>query len=193
MSGLVNKRPLMPNDDAEQRQRRQDREYLVACKAAGIKPEAPNYRAGSVEDELLDRFALDQDGASKNGNGYQVTRAEPLPLKDLPPEAAAVSRALDLLMPLKSDVATFVTTAGRRCLCMAWMLGKRPEPLAELARQLGCSRAALSTYVRRLEDSTGLHGRGQKGATTRDTYRANAKRSWKLRKLNTLMTDALAE
>jgi biotin operon repressor len=183
----------MPNDEAEERQRKQDREYLVACKAAGIKPEPANYRAASVEDEMLDRYALEQDGANKNGHSYQVTRAEPLPLKDLPPEAEAVSRTLDLLMPLKTDVPNFVKTAGRRCLCMAWMLGKRPEPLAELARQLGCTRAALSSYVRALEDRTNIHGRGQKGASTRATYRANAKRSWKLRKLNALMTDATAE
>ena len=181
------------NDEAEQRQRRQDREYLAACKAAGIEPDAPNYRAASVEDELLDRFALEQDGAHKNGSSYNVRRAEPLPLKDLPPEAAAVSRALDLLMPLKSDVPTFVKTAGRRCLALAWLLGKRPEPLAELARKLGCTRAAMSSYVRNLEDVTGVHGRGQKGASTRATYAANARKSWKLRKLNTLMTDALAK
>jgi hypothetical protein len=151
----------------------------------------PSYRAASIEDELLDRFALEQDGANKNGSSYNVRRAEPLPLKNLPPEAAAVSRALDLLMPLKSDVPTFLKTAGRRCLALAWMLGKRPESLAELARQIGCSRAALSTYVRNLEDQTGLHGRGQKGASTRSIYRNNARKSWKLRRLNGMLKSAL--
>ncbi len=182
----------MANEDAEERQRRQDRQYMAACRAAGIKPEAPNYRASTAADELdaLDRMANEQDGAHKNGSSYTVRRAEPLPLKALPPEAEAVSRTLELLMPLKTDVRTFVQTAGRRCLALAWLLGKRPEPLAEMARQLGCTRAALSSYVRRLEDATGVHGRGQKGSSTRDTYRANARRSWKLRKLNTLMSDA---
>jgi hypothetical protein len=179
--------------DSAARQKAKDLEYRAACAKYGVEPEMPSYRATSVEDELLDRFALEQDGANKNGSSYNVRRAEPLPLKDLPPEAAAVSRALDLLMPLKSDVATFVKTAGRRCLALAWLLGKRPEPLAELARQLGCTRAAMSSYVRNLEDVTGVHGRGQKGASTRATYAANARKSWKLRKLNTLMTDALAE
>ncbi len=183
----------MGNDEAEDRQRRQDREYLAACKAAGIEPEAPSYRAGSVEDELLDRFALAQDGASKNGSGYQVTRTEPEPLKDLPPEAEAVSRTLELILPHKTDIKTFVQTAGRRCLALAWLLGKRREPLAEIARHLGCSRAAMSGHARALEDKLGIHGRGQKGASTRDTYRDNAKRSWKLRKLNTLLADATAE
>ena len=181
------------NDEAEDRQRRQDAAYLRACKEHGIKPDAPSYRAASVEDELLDRFALEQDGANKNGSSYLVTRAEPEPLKDLPPEAAAVSRALDLLMPRKADVPTFVKTAGRRCLCMAWLLGKRAESLAELARQLGCTRAALSTYVRDLEDATGVHGRGQKSAGSRSVYASNARQSWKLRRLNGMMKDALAE
>jgi hypothetical protein len=184
--------PVETSDSAA-RQFAKDLEYRAACAKYGVKPEMPSYRAASVEDELLDRFALEQDGANKNGSSYNVRRAEPLPLKDLPPEAAAVSRALDLLMPLKSDVASFVKTAGRRCLCMAWMLGKRPEPLAELARQLGCSRAALSTYVRNLEDLTGVHGRGQKGARTRDIYRDNARKSWKLRRLNSMMADATGE
>jgi DNA-binding CsgD family transcriptional regulator len=185
----------MPNEAAEERQRRQDREYLAACRAAGIKPEAPNYRAATAADELdaLDRMANEQDGAHKNGSSYTVRRTEPEPLKDLPPEAEAVSRTLDLLIPLKSDVRIFVQTAGRRCLALAWLLGKRPEPLAELARQLGCTRAALSSYVRALEDRTNIHGRGQKAAGTRATYRDNAKRSWKLRKLNTLLADATAE
>jgi biotin operon repressor len=186
---------LMPNEAAEERQRRQDREYAHACREHGIEPEAPSYRASTAADELdaLDRMANEQDGAHKNGSSYTVRRAEPLPLKDLPPEAEAVSRTLELILPHKTDIKTFVQTAGRRCLALAWLLGKRREPLAEIARHLGCSRAAMSSHARALEDKLGIHGRGQKGATTRDTYRANAKRSWKLRKLNTLMTDALAE
>ncbi|MFZ9932990.1 MAG: hypothetical protein ACO3G9_07320 [Chthoniobacterales bacterium] len=91
----------------------------------------PSYRAVAVEDELLDRFALEQDGAHKNGSSYTVRRAEPEPLKDLPPEAEAVERTLALLMPLRSDVPTFVKTAGRRCLCLGWLLGRRGESLAE--------------------------------------------------------------
>jgi hypothetical protein len=183
------------NNEAEDRQRRQDREYLAACRAAGIAPEAPSYRAGTAADELeaIDRMANEQDGAHKNGSSYTVRRAEPEPLKDLPPEAEAVSRTLELILPHKPDIKTFVATAGRRCLALAWLLGKRPEPLAEIARQLKCSRAAMSSHARALEDKLGIHGRGQKGASTRRTYADNARRSWKLRKLNTLMTDALAE
>jgi DNA-binding CsgD family transcriptional regulator len=185
----------MTDADAESRQRRQDREYLEACRAAGIKPEAPRYMAHNQAEELeaIDRFAIEQDGAHKNGHGFQVTRAEPEPLKELPPEAEAVSRTLDLLCPHKADAPTFVKTAGRRCLALSWLLGKRPEPLAELARQLGCSRAALSSYVRGLEDRTGLHGRGQKAVGARGIYRSSAHKSWKLRRLNKAFADAVAE
>jgi len=159
---------LASESESAARQKAKDFQYLAACKQYGIKPEMPQYRGASVEGELLERFAAEQDGASKNGSSYQVTRDEPQPLKELPVEAETAGRVLDLLMPKKTDAATFVKTAGRRCLCMAWLLGKRPEPLAELARQLGCSRAALSTYVRDLENATGVHGRGQKAAGTRD-------------------------
>lgn len=182
----------MSNEAALERQRKQDAAYLRACREHGIEPDPANYRATAKAEELeaLDRYANEQDGAHKNGSGYTVRRAEPEPLKDLPPEAEAVERTLALLMPVKSDVPTFVKTAGRRCLCMAWLLGRRGESLAELARQIGCSRAALSTYVRNLEDLTGVHGRGQKGASTRSIYRDNAKRSWKLRRLNHLLSEA---
>jgi len=57
----------------------------------------------------------------------------------------------------------------------------------------GGSRASLSTHDRRIEDLTGLHGRGQKGASTRATYAATAKQGWKFRRVNKLMADAVAE
>jgi DNA-binding CsgD family transcriptional regulator len=96
-------------------------------------------------------------------------------------------------VPRHRDVQAFTRTAGRRCLALAFLLGKREEPLAEMARQLGISRASLSTYARELEDRTGLHSRGQKCSGSRNVYRENAKRSWKLRRLNTAMADAVGE
>lgn len=171
------------------RQRKQDREYLAACKAHGIEPELPRYVTAlpSVSDEAID--AAMHDGA-KNGGTYRTRTDDPEPLDAMTPEAVAAEKVLALILPVKTDIKTFVATAGRRALVLAWLLGKRPEPLAEMARQIGVTRASLSTYARRIEDRSGLHGRGQKGASTRETYRRNAKRSWKLRKLNALMADA---
>jgi len=182
------------DDNSIVRQRARDAEYLAACRAHGIKPALPSYIAAGVviEGEASDNVGR-SDGPKKNGGSIRTRADDPEPLQELTPEAEAAGRVIDLLVPIKSGAKEFVRTAGRRALCLAWLLGRRPEPLAELARQLGISRASLSTHVRRIEDLTGLHGRGQKGASTRATYAATAKQGWKFRRVNKLMADAVAE
>lgn len=182
----------MSDDNSITRQRQRDAEYVAACKAAGIKPDAPSYFAPGIviESEAADSVGRN-DGPKKNGSTIRTRADDPEPLKELTPEAEAAGRVIDLLVPIKSGAKEFVRTAGRRALALAWLLGRRPEPLAELARQLGVSRASLSTYVRRLENKTGVHGRGQKGASTRTAYAASATRSWKLRRLNTMLSGAV--
>ena len=184
----------MNDDDSIRRQRERDAEYLAACRAHGITPALPSYIAAGVviEGEAADNVGRN-DGPKKNGGSIRTRADDPEPLAELTSEAEAAGRVIDLLVPLKSGATEFVRTAGRRALCLAWLLGRRPEPLAELARQLGISRASLSTHVRRIEDLTGLHGRGQKGASTRATYAATAKQGWKVRRVNKLMSDAVAE
>jgi hypothetical protein len=182
----------MPDEISIARQEEADREYLRACREHGIEPDLPRYRSEiSVMDaEALARFAESVDGASHNGQPLIVPRA-PEPLKDLTPEAEGAGKLLDLLMPpAKSDPARFVAAAGRRMLVVAWLLGRRRESLADLGRALNISRASLSAYARRMEDALGVHGRGQKSATTPAMYAANARKSWKLRKLNTAMAEA---
>jgi hypothetical protein len=171
----------MSDDLAIARQRRQDREYIAACKAAGIAPEAPSYFGYGTDPADLDYYA-------NMGN-----HGELVPLKELTPGAEAGLKLLDLIIPAKSDIKSFVEIAGRRVLVLCWMLGRRPEPLAEMARQLGISRASLSTYARELEDRTGLHSRGQKASGTRTIYANNARKSWKLRRLNSMMAEATTE
>jgi DNA-binding HxlR family transcriptional regulator len=182
------------DDDSIMRQRARDAEYVAACRAHGIKPDAPSYMAPGIviEAEAADNVGRTA-GPTKNGGIIRTHADDPEPLKELTPEAEAAGRVIDLLVPIKSGAKEFVRTAGRRALALAWILGRRPEPLAELARQLGVSRASLSTYVRTLEDKTGVHGRGQKGASTRATYAATAKQGWKVRRVNKLMADAVAE
>ncbi len=46
--------------------------------------------------------------------------------------------------------------------------------------------------ARTLEARIGLHGRGQKAHGTIEVYRSNAKRSWKLSRLNSMLKDAVA-
>ena len=185
----------LPMSDASiTRQRQRDTEYLAACRAHGITPDAPSYYAQGIviESEAADSVGLIA-GPKKNGSTIRTRADDPEPLKELTPEAEAAGRVIDLLVPLKSGAKEFVRTAGRRALALAWLLGRRPEPLAELARQLGISRSSLSTFVRTLEKRTGVHGRGQKGASTVATYAESARRSWKLRRLNTAMSAAVRE
>jgi biotin operon repressor len=184
----------MSDDLAIARQSRQDREYLAACKAAGLDPEPAKYKAALpvCGDDVIDAALHEGEGA-KNGRTYVTRSDEPQPLRELPPAAEGAGRVIDLLMPRKTGAREFVQTAGRRALALAWLLGRRPEPLSELAKQLGISRASLSSHVRALEDRTGVHGRGQKGSRTVETYRNNAKRSWKLRRLNNAIADAIGE
>lgn len=172
----------MSDDESISRQCAKDREYIRACREHGIKPDPARYVTGSTDPEDIDYYAR-----------LEATTTDIEPLKPLTPEAEAAGRVIDLLMPRKIGAREFVQTAGRRALAMAWLLGKRPEPLAELARQLGISRASLSTHVRRLEDATGVHARGQKLASSRSIYADNARKSWKLRRLNKAMADAVAE
>jgi DNA-binding CsgD family transcriptional regulator len=182
----------MTDADADSRQRRQDKEYARACREHGIEPEPAVYRATGFEDRYIDRVAFEDEGIRHNGSTYTVVRDD-APPEPLTPEAEGAGRLLELLMPQRCDPATFVKTAGRRCLALAWLLGKRPESLAELGRALGISRASLSVYVRGLETKLGFHGRGQKRASARPAYQANARRIWKTRRLDALMSDALAE
>lgn len=184
----------MSDDDSIMRQRARDAGYVRACKAAGIKPDAPSYFAPGIVIESRAADAVGYKGGPKKNGGNIRSRADdPEPLKRLTKEAEAAGRVIDLLVPLKTGASEFVRTAGRRALALAWLLGRRPEPLSVLARQLGISRASLSTHVRRIEDLTGLHGRGQKGASTRSSYAKSAKQSWKLRRLNIAMADAVGE
>lgn len=181
------------SEDSIARQRQRDAEYLAACRAHGITPEPANYMAPADSADIDDIDHIASAGsATRNGHAYRTRADDPVPLKPLPRSAAAGARFLEVVQPHKSDPATFVRTAGRRLLCLSWLLGRRPESLAELARALGVSRASLSSHVRLLEDATGLHGRGQKGRTTQATFRDNAKRSWKLRRLNKALADAAA-
>ena len=101
--------------------------------------------------------------------------------------ANSVPSAVNKYSGNRPVLGTHVQTAGRRVLVLSWMLGPRGEPLAEMARKLNISRLSLSTYARQLEDVTGLHSR------TRAAYAASATRSWKLRRLNTAMADAVRE
>ena len=166
------------------RQRQRDKEYLAACKAHGIEADLPDYLSSAISGDSLDLIDSDNRG-DRNGFSYRTELHEPEPLQPLGAAAAAAEKILDALLPRSQrDPASFVRAAGRRCLALAWLLGRRKESLAEMARSMNMSRASLSSHVRKIEDRCGLHGRGQKRAGTRSTYKVTAKEGWKLRRLN---------
>lgn len=183
----------MSDDESIARQRAKDAAYLRACKAAGIEPDLPKYISAhqAVEVEVIDRASND-DGCLHNGSTFRNRDKDVEPLRELSAEAEAAWKVLELLVPQRTDPQSFVATAGRRALVLAWLLGRRPEPLAELARSINITRASLSTFARRINDRLGLVGRGQKSASSRSVYADNARRSWKLRKLNRLMSESSA-
>jgi hypothetical protein len=73
----------MSNDATIMRQRARDAEYLAACKAAGIKPDAPSYYAPGVviEGEAADGVGHN-GGPKKNGSTIRTRADDPEPLKD---------------------------------------------------------------------------------------------------------------
>ena len=115
----------MSDDESIIRQRQRDAEYLRLCREHGIEAEPPRYISAlpSASDEAIDA-ALNDGAGAKNGHGYRTRSDEQQPLKELPPEAEAAARIIDILVPAKSNAREFVQTAGRRCLALAWLLGR---------------------------------------------------------------------
>ena len=176
------------------RQAERDREYLAACRAAGIEPMKPNY-SGAGDTEHMDLVVTEASafGATKNGAPFAAHRNEPAPLTELSPEMIGAGKALDLILPdFHGRISQATVAAGRRALVLSWLLGRCPRSLADLAAELGVSRACLSSYAVQLNDRLGVRGRGQKGQHTRATYADNARRSWKLRRLNDALNSAQA-
>lgn len=108
--------------------------------------------------------------------------AEPVPISSRE-TADALKLLLEGLIPSKPLSVATPAAIGYRVISLLWLLQSQhraigERSLASIAEQLDISRALLSYYVRVLEDSTGLHGRGQKLSTTVATYRAVALKAW---------------
>jgi hypothetical protein len=181
------------DEESIARQRERDAEYLHACREAGIEPDPPRY-SGQGDTEHLDLHETEAQsyGAKKNGTHYAAHREEPAPLTELTPEMVGAAKTLEMILPrLDRHLAKNTVAAGRRALVLAWLLGRCPRSLADLATELGVTRACLSSYATELNDRLGVRGRGQKGEYTRKVYAANARKSWKLRRLNKALAEAV--
>lgn len=75
--------------------------------------------------------------------------------------------------------------ALKRATVLAWLFrveGIGTVPLSELARDLGCTRAALSHAANIARDRWGLTSGGSKSAAAREVYRERARKVWARRK-----------
>jgi hypothetical protein len=99
------------------------------------------------------------------------------------PEADILREMIRQVVAGKDPSKMSLELIGKRLVSLAWLLeldtlGGRP--LADLARELGTSRAVLSFHVRKLNSIFGgMRCRGQKLNTTRRVYKTAAERSWR--------------
>jgi len=95
---------------------------------------------------------------------------------------------LESLLPANGFGGATSKALGLRCICLLWMLqsdrhdlGSRS--LAEIAEELGVSRAIMSFHVRSLEEQLGFfHARGQKAIEARESYQQSVKAGWQTRR-----------
>jgi len=95
---------------------------------------------------------------------------------------------LESLLPANGFIGTTSKALGLRCICLLWMLQSSrhdlgSRSLAEIAKELGVSRAILSFHVRSLEEQLGFfHARGQKAVQARESYKDSVKTGWQTRR-----------
>jgi len=175
----------MPLSEAQRRQANADREYIQACKDAGIEAAPAQYFAsGETSDSsVLDSHAL-REGALPGfpdaiGNAEEDAYVRPefvIPKMTM----TAFVGVLEILTPGRGGLSpTAVKAAGRKVICLNWMVGRGDfagESLNFIADQIGCSRAALSHTCRQIEDRLGLRGRGQKSVAAQQAYSDSRKK-----------------
>ena len=104
------------------------------------------------------------------------------------PEAAVISEQLEQfaewLSPSRLNKAC-VHGLGMRVLALLWLVNRgacREMRQRELAKHLGCTRAAVSWNVCKMARSLGIRVRGMRSETTAEANRTAAHRAWRKRK-----------
>ena len=165
-------------------QARKDREYLNDCREHGIEPMLPRYdmhkRQTKFPADDLEDCDLALSGAITQAD-FQCFDDDEEPSQPQPPGDSISEQTRDAFEGFLSALTTsseapgmFVRVAGTKILCLSWMLGRGAfagRSLADIARELGISRALLSLHVRRLEQTTGIHARGQRSTSDPAKYR----------------------
>ena len=104
------------------------------------------------------------------------------------PEAAIISEQLEQfaewLSPSRLNKAS-VHGLGMRVLALLWIVNRgacREMRQRELAKHIGCTRAAVSWNVCKMARSLGIRVRGMRSETTAEANRTAAHRTWRKRK-----------
>lgn len=104
------------------------------------------------------------------------------------PEAAIISEQLEQfaewLSPSRLNKAS-VHGVGMRVLALLWIVNRgacREMRQRELAKHIGCTRAAVSWNVCKMARSLGIRVRGMRSETTAEANRTAAHRTWRKRK-----------
>ena len=113
---------------------------------------------------------------------------EPPPQATAKPEAAIISEQLqqfaEWLSPSRLNKAA-VHSVGMRVLALLWIVNRgacREMRQRELAKHIGCTRAAVSWNVCKMARSLGIRVRGMRSETTAEANRTAAHRTWRKRK-----------
>jgi hypothetical protein len=136
-----------------------------------------------MENALIDLVSLDKDIRHQRDPDFVFFDETPEP--EAHAEVAAVLRfLLTNLSPTPAVTPYNARIAGTKLYLAGWMLGigdHASKSLAELARQLGCTRAILSHHVKTLEAAGFPHARGQKQLMASPVFSQAQKRAWRTR------------
>jgi hypothetical protein len=136
-----------------------------------------------MEDALIDLVSLNKDTRHHRDPDFVFFDEEPEP--EAHAEVATVLRfLLTQLSPTSAVTPYNARITGTKLFLAGWMLGigaHASKSLAQLARQLGCTRAILSHHVKELESAGFPHARGQKQLMASAVFSQAQKRAWRTR------------
>jgi len=94
---------------------------------------------------------------------------------------------LERITPDRGLCRSSAIATGRQIFVLLWLLQSSKNEIAtlsmaEIATKLGCTRALLSFYAKRIEKVFGFHGRGMKGKEASKSFVESAHRGWETRR-----------
>ena len=138
--------------------------------------EVPTYNSDAWADDIDARL------------GWKEPEPPPQAKATAKPEAAVISEQLEQfaewLSPSRLNKAS-VHGLGMRVLALLWIVNRgacREMRQRELAKHIGCTRAAVSWNVCKMARSLGIRVRGMRSETTAEANRTAAHRTWRKRK-----------